>query len=76
MNFPENMQMNNGEQLKKGEVVTVKGASQRRGHLLVESNGELTSIAFTLIINNILNFPGVVLNVPFQFLELISPRND
>lgn len=39
MSFPENMQTNNGEQLKKGDVVTVKGASQRRGHLLVESNG-------------------------------------
>ncbi|XP_070501515.1 unconventional myosin-Vb isoform X3 [Chironomus tepperi] len=53
MNFPENMQASNGEQLKKGEVVTVKGASQRRGHLLVESN-------------------GVILNVPFQFLELVK----
>jgi hypothetical protein len=34
MNFPES---NSGEQLLKGELVTVIGtASQRRGHLLVE----------------------------------------
>lgn len=37
-NFPDNMNSNVGEQLKKGEIVTVVGAaSQRRGHLLVES---------------------------------------
>jgi dachs len=36
MNFPEEIQL-----LKKGDAVTVVGASQRRGHLLVESNGIL-----------------------------------
>lgn len=42
MNFPEEIQNNRlGEQLRKGEAVTVVGASQRRGHLLVESNGEI-----------------------------------
>lgn len=41
MNFPEETQNNRmNEQLRKGEAVTVVGASQRRGHLLVESNGE------------------------------------
>lgn len=36
-NFPDIMTSNAGEQLKKGEIVTVMGASQRRGHLLVEN---------------------------------------
>lgn len=41
MNFPEEIQNNRiNEQLRKGEAVTVVGASQRRGHLLVESNGK------------------------------------
>lgn len=38
-NFPDNMTSNVGEQLKKGEIVTVVGAAQRRGHLLVDKNG-------------------------------------
>ena len=36
MNFPEDSQSNT-DQLRKGEAVTVIGASHRRGHLLVES---------------------------------------
>ncbi len=39
MSFPENAQKFSGEQLRKGEIVTVIGASHKRGHLLVESNG-------------------------------------
>lgn len=40
MNFPEDIQANGtGEQLRKGEAVKVIGASQRRGHLLVENSG-------------------------------------
>lgn len=43
MNFPEEIQNNRiNEQLRKGEAVTVVGASQRRGHLLVESIGKPT----------------------------------
>lgn len=52
MNFPENMQASNGEQLKKGEAVTVKGASQRRGHLLVESNGKLIKERYSMLKTN------------------------
>lgn len=45
MNFPEEIQNNRiNEQLRKGEAVTVVGASQRRGHLLVESNGNTSKI--------------------------------
>jgi dachs len=40
MNFPEEIQL-----LKKGDAVTVVGASQRRGHLLVENNGTF-SVSF------------------------------
>lgn len=38
MNFPENLEPG-GEQLLKGEKVQVTGASNRRGHLIVEHNG-------------------------------------
>lgn len=37
MNFPETPE--NGEQLLKGEKVQVVGASNRRGHLIVEHHG-------------------------------------
>lgn len=37
MNFPESPEK--GEQLLKGEKVQVVGASNRRGHLVVEHNG-------------------------------------
>lgn len=41
MNFPEETQNNRlSEHLRKGEAVSVVGASARRGHLLVESNGK------------------------------------
>lgn len=37
MNFPESPEK--GEQLLKGEKIQVVGASNRRGHLIVEHNG-------------------------------------
>lgn len=42
MNFPEDSATNSVSEpflLRKGEAVTVVGASHRRGHLIVEHNG-------------------------------------
>lgn len=40
MSFPEDSAISSpAEQLRKGETVTVVGASHRRGHLIVEQNG-------------------------------------
>ena len=50
MNFPEDSQATNaGEQLKKGDSVTVVGASHRRGHLLVDSNGITLHVPFQFL---------------------------
>ncbi|XP_058819970.1 myosin-I heavy chain isoform X2 [Topomyia yanbarensis] len=47
MNFPEDSATSNvGEQLRKGEAVTVTGASHRRGHLIVEHNGISLHVPF------------------------------
>lgn len=44
MNFPEDSPRS--EQLKKGETVTVVGASPCRGHLIVEHNGQSYHVPF------------------------------
>lgn len=73
-NFPDNVASNAGEQFKKGEFVTVIGTSQRRGHLLVESkNGKSANIKLILI-NKIL-YLGTIMNVPFQYLELMKSHD-
>ncbi|XP_055682418.1 unconventional myosin-IXb isoform X2 [Lutzomyia longipalpis] len=47
MNFPEDSATNpSSEQLRKGEAVTVVGASHRRGHLIVEHNGHSFHVPF------------------------------
>lgn len=47
MNFPEECASNPGtEQLRKGEAVIVVGASNRRGHLIVECNGLSLHVPF------------------------------
>lgn len=52
MTFPEDVGANNqcetssGEQLKKGEAVSVVGASHRRGHLIVEHSGVSFHVPF------------------------------
>ncbi|EDS45532.1 myosin IB heavy chain [Culex quinquefasciatus] len=47
MNFPEDSAAATvGEQLRKGEAVTVTGASHRRGHLIVEHNGISLHVPF------------------------------
>ncbi|EAT35379.1 AAEL012449-PA [Aedes aegypti] len=47
MNFPEDsVAASVGEQLRKGEAVTVTGASHRRGHLIVEHNGISLHVPF------------------------------
>lgn len=47
MNFPEDPgAVGLGEQLRKGEAVTVTGASHRRGHLIVEHNGISLHVPF------------------------------
>lgn len=47
MNFPEYSALNpSTEQLRKGEAVTVVGASDRRGHLIVEQNGVSFHVPF------------------------------
>lgn len=47
MNFPEFSALNSSaEQLRKGETVTVVGASHRRGHLIVEQNGVTFHVPF------------------------------
>lgn len=47
MNFPEDSATNPpSEQLRKGETVTVVGASHRRGHLIVENNGASFHVPF------------------------------
>ncbi|XP_061512472.1 unconventional myosin-Ia isoform X2 [Anopheles gambiae] len=47
MNFPEDpAAVGLGEQLRKGEAVTVTGASHRRGHLIVEHNGISLHVPF------------------------------
>lgn len=45
MNFPEEGQAE-AQQLKKGEAVTVVGASTGRGHLLVEHRGQSFHVPF------------------------------
>lgn len=45
MNFPEDS-ASNPEQLRKGETVTVVGASHRRGHLIVEHNNVSFHVPF------------------------------
>lgn len=69
MNFPENC---SGEQLLKGEVVTVLGIASR-GHLLVEvkKSGKLIFFKIKFYFFNKLSSTGVMLSVPFQFLELV-----
>lgn len=79
MNFPEEIQNNRlGEQLRKGEAVTVVGASQRRGHLLVESNGKIKKKLFKPIQSffSFFYFPGVMHHVPFQYLELVKNNSN
>lgn len=52
MNFPEEIQNNRiSEQLRKGEAVSVVGASSRRGHLLVESSGKIEKETFSFYVN-------------------------
>lgn len=47
MNFPEDCAANPGtEQLRKGDPVTVVGASHRRGHLIVEHNSLSLHVPF------------------------------
>lgn len=47
MNFPEDCAANPGtEQLRKGDAVTVVGASHRRGHLIVEHNSLSLHVPF------------------------------
>ncbi|XP_055919443.1 unconventional myosin-Ia isoform X2 [Eupeodes corollae] len=47
MNFPEDSVTNPpSEQLKKGDTVTVVGASSCRGHLIVEHNGQSFHVPF------------------------------
>lgn len=47
MNFPEDSAKNPpNDQLRKGETVTVVGASHRRGHLIVENNGTNFHVPF------------------------------
>lgn len=47
MNFPEDSATNPpADQLQKGNTVTVVGASQRRGHLIVENNGASFHVPF------------------------------
>lgn len=47
MNFPEDSATNPpSEQLRKGETVTVVGASNRRGHLIVEHNNVSFHVPF------------------------------
>jgi len=47
MNFPEDPATNPPiEQLRKGETVTVVGASHRRGHLIVEHNSVSFHVPF------------------------------
>lgn len=76
MNFPEEIQNNRiNEQLRKGEAVTVVGASQRRGHLLVESSGKTNFSKNGLsgfLLNSNSYLLGVMHHVPFQFLELVK----
>lgn len=77
MNFPEEIQNNRlGEQLRKGEAVTVVGASQRRGHLLVESNGKLSKEQRPLNLLTQSLFAGIMHHVPFQFLELVKNNSN
>lgn len=50
MNFPEDSQAGHtGEQLRKGDSVIVVGASHRRGHLLVDSNGITLHVPFQFL---------------------------
>ncbi|KAH8334203.1 hypothetical protein KR059_007456, partial [Drosophila kikkawai] len=46
MNFPEESGQAEAQQLKKGEAVTVVGASTGRGHLLVEHRGQSYHVPF------------------------------
>lgn len=47
MNFPEDSATNPpSDQLRKGETVTVTGASHRRGHLIVEHNSVSFHVPF------------------------------
>lgn len=47
MNFPEDSATNPpADQLQKGDTVTVVGASQRRGHLIVEQHGTSFQVPF------------------------------
>lgn len=47
MSFPEFSALNQPtEQLRKGEAVTVVGASHRRGHLTVEQKGVTFHVPF------------------------------
>lgn len=48
MNFPEDAQVGGqaSEQLRKGEAVSVVGASERRGHLIVDHGGRQWTVPF------------------------------
>lgn len=48
MNFPEDAQVGGqaSEQLRKGEAVSVVGASERRGHLIVDHGGRQWNVPF------------------------------
>lgn len=48
MNFPEDAAVGGlaSEQLRKGEAVSVVGASERRGHLFVEHAGRQWTVPF------------------------------
>lgn len=49
MNFPEDAAIGGqpgGEQLRKGEAVSVVGASERRGHLIVDHGGRKWTVPF------------------------------
>lgn len=48
MNFPEDAAVGGqaSEQLRKGEAVSVVGASERRGHLIVDHGGRQWTVPF------------------------------
>lgn len=70
MNFPEKPE--EGEQLLKGERVTVTGASNRRGHLIVENHGIQYHVPFQAMeLINTLSDSQQSINSP----PLVGPGN-
>lgn len=60
MNFPEDAQVGGqaSEQLRKGEAVSVVGASERRGHLIVDHGGRQWTVPFQFMELVKSNAPG------------------